>query len=228
MPDTDLEVRVVGIISGERAASSAYRVGRGVQPPAMGHQMDHTMKYDLSELSADLNKDPELKKWVREASPYAAQTWAGVVPSLLSCQGHCPLNDDTALITVKVLWGGCGGSSHACFRGSFGSDVDHVMGNGRIIFEPGRYGRYEWTNIKSEDRERTGRGNTIHRWVDNVAVHEFGHAFGLADRYIRQPHYDPNYSGIMKTVKKGVKTITNDDRDALKAIYATHTRGHGW
>ena len=225
MPDTDLEVRVVGIISGERAASSAYRVGRGVQPPAIGHQMDHTMKYDLSELSEDLDKDPELKKWVREASPYAAQTWAGVIPSLLSCQGDCPLNDDTAVITVKVEWGGCGGA-HACYRGSH--DDDYVMGNGRIIFNPDRYGIYEWTNIRGKDREPTDRGNAIYYWVDNVAVHEFGHAYGLADRYIRQPHYDLNYVGIMKKTPIGFKTISTNDRNALKDIYATHTRGHGW
>ena len=226
VPDTDIEVRVIGTISGELAASSAYRVGRGVQPPAIGHLSDHTMKYDLSELSADLDKDPVLKQWVREASPYAAQTWAGVVPSLLSCQGHCPLNDDGAVATVKVQWGGCDGA-HACYRGSFGNDVDHVMDDGSIIFIPNRYDRYEWTNVKSEDRE-PGPGNTIYRWVDNVAVHEFGHAYGLADRYLNEPHYDPNYLGIMRKIPKGVKTITGDDRDALKAIYATHTRGHGW
>ena len=227
VPDTDIEVRVVATISGGLAASSAYRVARGEQPAAIGNLIDHTMKYDLSELSADLDKDPELKQWVREASPYAAQTWAGVVPSLLSCQGHCPLNDDGAVVTVKVQWGGCD-AAHACYRGGFGDDVDHVMEDGSIIFIPDRYRRYKWTNIRSKDRTPTGDGSTIYRWVDNVAVHEFGHAYGLADRYIRKPHYDPNYSGIMREILPGVKTITSDDRDALKAIYTTHTRGQGW
>ena len=217
----DVEVRVVGVISGQRAASPAYRVARGEQPPAIGHQIDHTMKYDLS----GLNAEPwaAIKKMVREASPYAAQAWAGVVPSLLSCRGHCPLNDDGGVITVDVDWG-C--VRLACYN-PIGSDVEDKLVNGRILFKPDIYGQHTWTNIRSDDQDIAPGGGAF-VWVGSYAVHEFGHAYGVADRYPGEIHYDPNYSGIMHTIQKGVRTLTGDDRDALRAIYATHTRNHGW
>ncbi len=66
------------------------------------------------------------------------------------------------------------------------------------------------------------------RWVPGTLVHEFGHAFGLDDRYLGSPNYDIDYNGIMKKIPKGDKSIQANDRAALIAIYETHIKGQGW
>ena len=66
---------------------------------------------------------------------------------------------------------------------------------------------------------------------DNVAVHEFGHTFGLDDYVLEGGTNNPNYYGIMDVddVKyKKDDQIKQDDRDALRKIYESHTRNEGW
>ena len=59
-----------------------------------------------------------------------------------------------------------------------------------------------------------------------AVVHEFGHTFGLDDY-----RGDPNFHGIMDVddVKyKKDDQIKQDDRDALRKIYESHTKNEGW
>ena len=59
-----------------------------------------------------------------------------------------------------------------------------------------------------------------------AVVHEFGHTFGLDDY-----RGESNYYGIMDVddVKyKKDDQIKQDDRDALRKIYESHTKNEGW
>ena len=85
--------------------------------------------------------------------------------------------------------------------------------------------RYRWTNVRSLD-QHTANGGEIYRWVDNVVVHEFGHTFGLDDY-----RGESDFYGIMDVddVKyKKDDQIKQDDRDALRKIYESHTKNEGW
>ena len=103
-----------------------------------------------------------------------------------------------------------------------------MVGEARLLFVPdGRGGIHEWTDIASMDRGLAFSGRTYF-WVPRVLVHEFGHAFGLADRYKEALHHDPLYIGIMNRNPAGDNSIKDDDREALMDIYRTHTKGAGW
>ena len=64
-----------------------------------------------------------------------------------------------------------------------------------------------------------------------AVVHEFGHTFGLDDYVLEGGTNNPNYYGIMDVddVKyKKDDQIKQDDRDALRKIYESHTKNEGW
>ena len=70
-------------------------------------------------------------------------------------------------------------------------------------------------------------GRLEYLWVDSVVVHEFGHTYGLADRYA-DLFYDPNYRGIMSTGATSTKTLFPADFAYITSVYETHTRNQGW
>ena len=231
LPHTEnaaIEVRVVGTTAGGlRAEGPAYWLLRNSQPPAIGHLPDHYMMYDVTALKAD---GSDLATWLHNAATSAASTWANVLLSLKSCRGTvatisttCPLNTDQSV--VKLVLGKCDSGSPACYRPTPGSIERKLEGEAELVFNPNHTG-VGWTNDKSEDQDMVD-GRRI-RWVPGTLVHEMGHAFGLADRYLGRPHYDINYTGIMKDIPKGDKSIKADDRAALIAIYETHIKGQGW
>ena len=223
-----VEVRVVGTTAGGlRAEGTGYSVLRNTQPPAIGHLPDHYMMYDVTALKAD---GSDLATWLHNAATSAASTWANVVLSLKSCRGTvatisttCPLNTDQSV--VKLVLGKCDSGSPACYRPTPGSIERKLEGEAEVVFNPNHTG-VVWTNDKSEDQDIVD-GRRI-RWVPGTLVHEFGHAFGLDDRYLGGPNYDINYNGIMKKIPKGDKSIKANDRAALIAIYETHIEGQGW
>ena len=88
----------------------------------------------------------------------------------------------------------------------------------------------QWTDDADLDQTEVPNSDPVitYQWIGNVLVHEFGHTFGLADRYERRPYYDRDYDGIMKTLQKGDDSILPDDKAALKTIYKTHVKGEGW
>ena len=233
VPDTDIEVRVVATISGELAASQAYRVPRGEQPAARGHLPDHTMRYQ--DRLPTSGPHAELAGWIKPQLWSAASAWANLVPELdlAACSTACARNEDNETFSVEIS-DDCGFGAVACVKGlpafHLGLELEgRIVGTGlRMLFVPetGQYRAHKWTTDPSLDREI----NDEHRrffWIDRVVVHEFGHAYGLADRYPGGTHHAPNYRGIMgrQTGDKGIKP---DDRAALRAIYETHTRNHGW
>ena len=236
----DLEVRVVGTTPDNlRGASAAYTVPRGSQPAAIGHLPDHVMMYDLSGLAPEVLP---LARYLETGSASSAGVWAAVVTSLESCVGTvatvetvCSQNADKSV--VEILLGEQCGRAIACYIGSAGSIDGKLDGTRKIIFTP--HTGYVWTDNKDLDREVVtgpdGR-RRVHKWYENVLVHEFGHAFGVVDRYERfssgraNPHYDPNYIGIMKGTgtRKGDKSLSPHDRSQLEKIYETHIKGRGW
>ena len=148
------------------------------------------------------------------------------------CNSACDENTDREILWVKNA-GTCLYPRHyACVDGLANVEGSLTMNRNMLFEDEPETGsgpnlvRYQWTNIRSFDH-RDAPGGKDYRWVRNVAVHEFGHAFGLADRY-HPWDPDPGYVGIMKTIEKRSKTIKQDDIDSLRAIYKTHTSNHGW
>ena len=226
VPDTDIEVRVVGMISGERAASPTYRVARGKQPAARGHLPDHTMRYRDTISSSGANAT--LAGWIKPQLWSAASAWADLVPELdlEACSTTCARNEDKEIFWVDIDVD-CNIGAVACVKGlpafNLGLELEgKIVGSGlRMVFVPetAAYRAHEWTDDPTEDDDETPEGRRIY-WIDRVVVHEFGHTFGLADRDADGTHPDPNYRGIMNRLT-GDKGIKLDDRAALWAIYRT-------
>ena len=234
VPDTDVEIQVVGIISGQRAVSSVYRVSRGVQPPARGHHPDHTMVY-IDMISAS-GQHAELAGWIKPQLWSAASAWADIMSTLVACEDVCSdktRNSDEDIFSVEIS-ADCGIGAAACVKGlparHLGLELEgRIVGSGlRILFVPqtAPFRAHLWSDEPTLDRQVLRSGHRVF-WIDRVIIHEFGHAFGLADRYPGGSHEDPNYRGIMGD-QPGDKGIKPDDRAAITAIYATHTRNHGW
>ena len=236
----DIEIRVVGQTEepgGFVGATPVLTVGRGEQPFAIGHLPDHTMRYSTSTLDRSTTEKSELAGWIEDVAQDSAEAWAGwasPVAELEVCNSACDENTDREILWVKNA-GTCLYPRHyACVDGLANVEGSLTMNRNMLFEDEPETGsgpnlvRYQWTNIRSFDQSRCTRRQAIYRWVRNVAVHEFGHAFGLADRYHPWNNPDPGYVGIMKTIEKRSKTIKQDDIDSLRAIYKTHTRNHGW
>ena len=232
----DLEVKVIATTRGNlQVESEAYTVPRDPRPVAIGHVPDHVVMYDLSGMENWIqtgnDEEAAAARLIRDAVPGAASTWAGVISSLGSCKGRiatlhtdCPQNTDRSVVVV-IFEDNCNGYS-ACFWPPRANIEGKLNAVAEIRMMPPGLGVL-WTDEPSMDGKINPRGGR-YSWVDNTLVHEFGHAFGLADRRTGTPHHDPMYIGIMNVVNPGDKNITTHDREALKDIYKTHTKGHGW
>ena len=224
-----LEVRVVGIMSSGHTVEGPVRSGsRGTQPRGRGHQVDHVMKYDLSQLPTS-GPDAELASWIRNRAPSAAQAWAKIEPSLSlsSCEGDCPANDehgDNTSVMLTLQGRLCSPSAVACVE-PLRPNIEGILGDMNIHFRPDLTPlRLKWTNDKSLDGFQSGLLRYI--WIDMAVVHEFGHTFGLDDY-----RGESDFYGIMDVddVKyKKDDQIKQDDRDALRKIYESHTKNEGW
>ena len=231
--DLDVEVRIVALTEDEdtlETASPVYSVERGEQPKSYGHLPDHTMQYVLTSLPTT-GDHAELAGWIKVASTWAAQAWARVVPSLQSCLGSCGRNRDRETWTVDL-------SNTACVQfACVPNPQDWVEGklnyDRTIYFVPSTPStQHEWTNYRSRDEEDAPIGldpsvKRVYLWVDRIAMHEFGHAYGMADRY-GGIYYDAKYHGIMKVGDAKSKSLTQDDRDSVISVYKTHTLNEGW
>ena len=233
-----IEVRVVGTTGrGLVVEGPAYPVSRSSQPPGIGHLPDHVMMYDDTDLE---DSSENIAEWVKENAAAAASRWASIVPGLglESCKGTlvtlddvCPQNSDHSV--VKIVIGLClDKGSPACYSVGDGSLERELDGETRITFRASPPG-VVWTDNPAEDgkRVRESQSDEKYLWFGNVLVHEFGHAFGLADRYgqvDRAYGYEEEYDGIMKVLVPGDDTIKDDDKAALIAIYETHIKGQGW
>ena len=231
--DLDVEVRIVALTEDAdtlETASPVYSVERGEQPKSYGHLPDHTMQYVLTSLPTT-GDHAELAGWIKVASTWAAQAWARVVPSLQSCLGSCGRNRDRETWTVDL-------SNTACVQfACVPNPQDWVEGklnyDRTIYFVPSTPStQHEWTNYRSRDEEDAPIGldpsvKRVYLWVDRIAMHEFGHAYGMADRY-GGIYYDAKYHGIMKVGDAKSKSLTQDDRDSVISVYKTHTLNEGW
>ena len=182
--------------------------------------------------------DFELAGWIRNEMSSAASAWADLVPELdlEACSTECDRNEDEEFFSIEIGTKDVRCAYYAaCVKGlpalHLGLELEgRIVGSGlRMVFVPEGtpLTAHKWTTNPSLDREDTPDRKRIYRWIDRVVVHEFGHTFGLADRYPDGTHPDLSYYGIMNRLT-GDKGIKPDDRAALWAIYGTHTRNHGW
>ena len=260
--DKRIEIRVIARGSGGlEGRSDTLRYARDTQPAARGHLPDHTMVYIDVMPTSTSDADFELAGWIRNELWSAASAWADLVPELdleacvlVLVTDECDRNKDEEVFSIEIGTGTLDPNerctySAACVKGlppiklELGLEGKIVGSPLRMVFVPAgtHLTAHEWTTDPTLDG-KNAPGYRVYHWVDRVVVHEFGHTFGLADRgetglddrdeALGNPHYDPNYEGIMKIEKgdkgKGDKGIKPDDRAALWAIYGTHTRNHGW
>ena len=230
------EVRVVGTTGvGLVAEGLAFRIPPFTQPIGIGHLPDHVMMYDDTDLE---DSSEDIAEWVKENAASAASRWASIVSGLESCKGtadsvdeDCPQNSDGSV--VKIVIGLCQDKdSPACYSVGRGSIERKLDGETKITFRASPPG-VVWTDNPDRDGEkvRGSRSDETYQWFGNALVHEFGHTFGLADRYgqvDRAYGYEEEYDGIMKVLVPGDDTIKDHDKAALRAIYETHIKGQGW
>ena len=176
----------------------------------------------------------ELAGWIRELAPAAAELWADIVPSLQSCRGTCPRNEDGDIHWLTIGYG-CLPGQIACVR-PVKQNIEDAIDDFRTMYFPPMptfaSSTMTMTGIWTRDRQKDGDlvdptiENVIYIWLDMVVVHEFGHTYGLLD-YLG----DPAYFGIMDITDvryRGDNQIKQDDRDKLKEIYKSHTMNEGW
>ena len=204
--DKRIEIRVIARGSGGlEGRSDTLRYARDTQPAARGHLPDHTMRYRDTISSSGVNAT--LAGWIKPQLWSAASAWADLVPELdlEACSTTCARNEDKDIFWIEIDID-CNHRA-ACVKGlpafNLGLELEgKIVGSGlRMVFVPEGtlLTAHKWTTDPSLDREDTLDGWRYY-WVDRVVVHEFGHTFGLADRGEAlggNPHYDPNYRGIM-------------------------------
>ena len=197
--------------------------------------------YDLSWLASET---APLARYLENEAAASAGAWT-VVDSTLgleTCKGTlatistaCPQNTDRSILQVVI--GNCP-VGDACYDTGTGEGLEgHLSGLRRIIFAeiitPKEGVPFTWTDQQHLDNKIVPTGGR-YKWVTNTYVHEFGHAFGLIDRYEEfpdgtpNPLYITNFDGIMAGSKTGKKDIGPDDKAELQEIYKGHTKGHGW
>ena len=228
-----ISVRVVGSTTdGVSAGSAPFPVPRaGTQPDANGHLHDHTVRY---ETKSDTDS-PELSRWVINAAPDAVAAWANLLPSLSlkACDYDCDENRDGDIIRVRINEFRCDITVVACVTApdvtapEEKKSVETWFVRDRYLYFrplPTAELRYKWTDDPSRHGQLSGGLRML--WVGAVAVHEFGHAFGLKDYYEGSEH-----DGVMNAhqmLKKGRRYITAQDIKLLEAIYESHTPNQGW
>ena len=237
-----IELRLVAQGSGGlEGRSETLRYSRHLPVDSIGHGHDHVLMYDLSWLA---HRTINLARYLENEAAASAGAWAAVDSTLglETCKGTlatistaCPQNTDRSVLQVVI--GDCP-VGDACYDSGTGEGIEgHLSGLRRIIFEeiiaPKEGVEFTWTDLQRLDGKIVPTGGR-YKWVTNTYVHEFGHAFGLIDRYEKfpdgslNPYYIPNYDGIMSGSKTGKKDIGPDSETELKEIYKTHTKGHGW
>ena len=226
-----IDVRVVGTTIDNVSGTSAEFTVRLTRPDALGHLGDHTVVYDLNPLSR--SDETELANWIRDVAALAANGWANLISSLRACEGSCAGNDDTDIVRVRINEYSCKSSEVvACVEKIHPRMVDTVFYDNRYMtFTPNpEYDAitYYWTDLQARHGHPVNGDNTqVFLWIGAVALHEFGHVYGIKDRY----ETDLSYSGIMNThylLDEGVATIGTSDVLALNAIYKGNRPNLGW
>ena len=204
-----------------------WTITRDPPPEGYGHQHDHTVGYDRSQLpSSDIGID------VFNTAFIAAVLWNNE-SYVSTCSVPCSDNQDGSVITVVIQdpngpdpcedepQPGKIEARAACVH-YVGDHVDFQIVDAKVVvmnppFEAKR--PFEWTRVSSLDGEDVpGVVGMRYIFLDPVMVHEFGHAFGLLD-------YGPSYNGIMNLTSH---SITSQDRVKLREIYASHRANVGW
>ena len=241
--DKRIELRVIGRGDGGlEGRSETLRYARYRPPPYLGHNHDHVLMYDLSRLASET---APLARYLENEAAASAGAWTAVDSALglETCKGTlatistaCPQNTDRSILQVAISE--CHPRAFACYDNGTGEGIEgHLSGLRRIIFEENIMTKdgveLTWTDLQRLDGNIV-MGGGRYKWVTNTYVHEFGHAFGLIDRYEEfpdgtpNPLYIPNFDGIMAGSKAGKKDIGPDDKAELQEIYKGHTKGHGW
>ena len=241
----DVEIRVSGSTADGLSATSGFEtIKRGSRPEASGHLPDHTVQYDLSGLASDTT---QLARWLERLVPDSVGRWvtagrnAGLVLFGCSHSDTCGENTDGELHPVLIS----SRCDNACIQ--YGSrDIEYARAaKRRIYINPNPSTRaltgqnldLQWTDEWANDGERDPDTGRTMIWLRPALTHEFGHAFGLIDRYGRDPNNaaiwigSNDYTGIMDTPDFFLKKLGGlqpHDVAALVAIYGTHTKDEGW
>ena len=221
------------------ATQSDERTATAPKVTQVGHQADHTVKYEIGTISNDL---------IRDAIPTAVSAWnteiSDLGKGLQICTGSACDTDNTDDFTVTIR---TDSDKHAC-RGSracapYSLTEDGHLGDMGIIFEQPPWKAtgtlytdsrvetaYEWTDDESlNGNEILGSMPTrYYVYVGYVMLHEFGHTFGLSDFY-SYPSMD-HLPALMNSCDEKLEgrpensctRITTDDKAQLKAIYLLH------
>ena len=225
-----LEFRLTATTANNASVSIETIGPRSKQPDANGHQHDHNVAFDLSQLGATaFGKD------VAQASRIAAAFWR-LEEHIDSCAVPC---DDS--YTTSVVISAADREDYECWTRERGDDLRRVgciayfSTSGNIEYHLGHQTiyvprtPYEDDNLSGKIEEQQylwTRYGPLHNkpvpgtsqkyyYLDKMLLHEFGHAFGL-------PHFG---TGIMKAYGF---SITSSDRDRLEEMYEIHTKDEGW
>lgn len=238
--DKDYEFEISGRGDGRtydrnRFGTATVVTGASACPRSLGHQRDNTIAW--TEGTYPRKNPSSLPEYMDD--PYTvfttgigpgARAWNGVA-RVTVCKDGCSSNNDTIITVSKGGPSRCGSSS-ACFAGTYSGAgqgrARHITG-GTVYFEyPGeREGKdVYWTTNSSlmlkPVPER--RGEAIYLYINAIAVHEFGHAVGIANIVTNSSIF-----GVMEMNMRDpyrYHTPTSADRKHVRAIYHGH-RSHG-
>ena len=215
--------------------------------PFIGHQADHTVKYELGVMPtlAPVPTPDDPGVVIPTAIDTAADAWNEAVstsePYLLFCKGkECEspsdLNTDgrTVIITTVSEYPDCGYFS-VCVKSRDGSSNNYVDTNGHmnnleiIIEEPATQmyesgglllsQRFRWTNNRNlHDKLHEEEGK--YQYFPPVVMHEFGHAAGLHDLYNFSLK---KYVGYIMFQPEKQTSVPKEDRDYLRDVYRNHS-----
>ena len=213
------------------------------EPTKSGHQADHTVKYEVSNIGNSV---------ISDAIEPAVSAWdfaiARLGKGLEICTGNLCVNPDGFTVTIKTVDNnndaidasgdfdeGCG-TARACVK--FVKAGDHMQEMHMIFEDPPvaalrvtdavwRLREYVWTKDKSKNGKLVpclaascvGQTPRYYVYVDRIMLHEFGHTMGLKDFY---DDTETGLIGLPNAVMHMGYVINGEDLKQLEAIYLLH------
>ena len=247
LPFDDFAITITGssaLISGldyDKSYQHRVRVLRGglssewatvdtkVPLPHLGHQADHTVKYQFGVIStpvpgAEASTGPGLV--ISAAITDASAAWNNVGSGATFTRTDAETGAD---VVIQGFWDtqvgkGTGkhcGISIACMQS--GSSHPHLA-SGRVLYieEPPHWGHHADAKMWTNDFKKWHRKQGDYQYLRKTLMHEFGHALGLG----HSPRGDVMSGGVPVCGAKPNFTfcgLTANDKNGVKEIYRGHT-----